>query len=189
MHVYGWSCLSWHVFFCGQDDMCGMHLSRASSKKFFWFELDKHRPRAAMNWAQVSFEDPDTLVEEGMGRPLCPRSPQLGPTQDPPLPTGFDFELPPQWVSVYVVAPRCIHPASLAAFGDRCRPYLPLHLCRELQNFLGWFLQLVVEGCAERWQFRRRLRLWQERLCFVCWPFQLSWTEAYTLYAVEILDI
>ena len=68
----------------------------------FLFELGTPRPMAAMNWAQVSFDDPDTLVEEGEGRLVgmqCPPAPRLGPMQDPPLPASF--ELPPQWTSFH----------------------------------------------------------------------------------------
>ena len=63
----------------------------------FLFELGTPLPMAAMNWAQVSFDDPDTLVEEGEGRLVgmqCPPAPRLGPL-------AGSFELPPQWTSFH----------------------------------------------------------------------------------------
>ena len=157
-------------------------------KSLFLFKLGT--PLPTMNWAQPSFDDPDTLVEEGEGRrPLmhCPPTPRLAPAQDPAVPPLL--ALPPLWTSVYVAVPSHVHPASLGTFGDHSRAYLPRALRVEVHNFVGWFLQLLVEGRATPSQFRRYVHWWQQRLRWLCQPFQLSWNHAYCIYGVEILDV
>jgi len=143
----------------------------------------------ARSWADMTFQDPDTLATEGRATQRflpCPPAPRLRPTGDPlvPLPT---LRLPPSWPSMYAAAPSPVHPASIGVFCDAARPWLPAALRVELGNFVGWFLQLIVAGPQASLQFRSVLQRWQLQLRGRCWQYRLGWNEAYVLFGADVL--
>eukprot|EP00434_Breviolum_minutum_P042892 symbB.v1.2.038198.t1/scaffold5790.1/size33900/2 len=83
------------------------------------------------SWAELTLEDPDTLVEEvGPWQPrpmlcdrVCPAAPTLGPQDapsDPPL-----LELTPSLASVQAILPSATHPATIGACNRVC-PAAPI---------------------------------------------------------------
>ena len=55
----------------------------------------------------------------------------------------------------------------------------------ELQAFVGWALELLVQPPASSQQLRNQLRLWQHQLQWATAGCRLSWTEAFALYGLQ----
>jgi len=55
----------------------------------------------------------------------------------------------------------------------------------ELQAFVGWALELLVQPPASSQQLRNQLRIWQHQLQWATVGCRLSWTEAFALYGLQ----
>ena len=87
----------------------------------------------------------------------------------------------------YPIAPlwQRLSPAEVGAFVTyRATPLTKLQF-EELQSFVGWALELLVQPPESTYQLRYQLRMWQRKLQVSTYGCNLTWTEAFAVHGLQ----